>query len=169
MPSRSVSATATAAGAAYLGASPSPVLHSTWSQCGWVDQPTAGRSPLAASSSASAARSATVTAGSMSRQPPDEPTTTVLVVTAYPLVATSTPGATSVKRPIEPVYHQLHASVFWVAGRARASADGHQFHRPISIAADGTSKVRTRNVSISTPSARPTPTFTIVRTFCAPA
>ena len=33
-------------------------------------------------------------------QPPDEPTTTVLVVMAYALVATSTPGATSVKRPI---------------------------------------------------------------------
>jgi hypothetical protein len=56
-----------------------------------------------------------------------------------------------------------------VAGRARPSADGHQFHRPISTAADGTSSVRTRKVSISTPSARPTPTSTIVRTFCAPA
>ena len=55
------------------------------------------------------------------------------------------------------------------AGRARYSADGHQFHRPISTTAAGTSSVLTRNVSISTPSARPTPTFTIVRTFCAPA
>jgi hypothetical protein len=55
------------------------------------------------------------------------------------------------------------------AGRARHSADGHQFHRPISTAVAGTSSVLTRNVSISTPSARPTPTFTIVRTFCAPA
>ena len=34
MLSRSVSARLTAAGAAYLGASPSPALHSTWSQCG---------------------------------------------------------------------------------------------------------------------------------------
>jgi len=55
------------------------------------------------------------------------------------------------------------------AGCARYSADGHQFHRPISTTADGTSSVLTRNVSISTPSASPTPTFTIVRTFCAPA
>ena len=55
------------------------------------------------------------------------------------------------------------------AGRTRYSADGHQFHRPISTTADGTSSVLTRNVSMSTPSARPTPTFTIVRTFCAPA
>ena len=55
------------------------------------------------------------------------------------------------------------------AGRARYSADGHQFHRPISTTADGTSSVLTRNVSISTPSASPTPTFTMVRTFCVPA
>jgi hypothetical protein len=55
------------------------------------------------------------------------------------------------------------------AGRARYSADGHQFQRPSRTATDGTSSVRTRNVSISTPSARPTPTLTIVRTFCAPA
>src|SRR5438876_6169947 len=55
------------------------------------------------------------------------------------------------------------------AGRSRHSADGHQFHRPISTTADGTSSVLTRNVSISTPSASPTPTFTIVRTFCDPA
>ena len=54
-------------------------------------------------------------------------------------------------------------------GRTRDSADGHQFHRPISTTADGTSSVLTRNVSIRTPRARPTPTFTIVRTFCAPA
>src|SRR5438477_559697 len=78
-----------------------------WSQCGWVDQATAGRRPRSASSPASAARSATVTAGSTSRQPPDAPTTTVLVVTAKSLVATSTPGAISVRRPIGPVYHQL--------------------------------------------------------------
>src|SRR6266851_1041112 len=51
----------------------------------------------------------------------------------------------------------------------RPSRDGHQFHRPISTAADGTSSVLTRKVSISTPSARPTPTSTIVLTFCAPA
>ena len=40
----------------------------------------------------------TVTAGSMSRQPPDpaEPTTTVVVVWSYELVATRTPGVTSV-------------------------------------------------------------------------
>src|SRR5215470_13584664 len=106
MPFLSDSAAGTAAGVAYLGAPPSPALHSTWSQCGWVDQPAAGRRPSAASSPASTARSATVTAGSTSRQPPAEPTTTVLVVMANPLVATSTPGATSVKRPIEPVYHQ---------------------------------------------------------------
>jgi hypothetical protein len=55
------------------------------------------------------------------------------------------------------------------AGRARDSPDGHQFHRPISTTAAGTSSVLTPNVSISTPSASPTPTFTIVRTFCAPA
>ena len=61
------------------------------------------------------------------------------------------------------------AGVAGAGGRARHSADGHQFHRPISTTADGTSSVLTRNVSISTPSARPTPTFTIVRTFCAPA
>ena len=54
-------------------------------------------------------------------------------------------------------------------GRARDGADGHQFHRPISTTADGTSSVLTRKVSMSTPRARPTPTFTIVRTFCAPA
>src|SRR5437660_12800508 len=41
----------------------------------------------------------------MSRQPPPDPITTVLVVMAYVLVATSTPGATSVKLRTEPVYH----------------------------------------------------------------
>jgi len=55
------------------------------------------------------------------------------------------------------------------AGRARHSADGHQFHRPISTTADGTSSVLTRNVSISTPSASPTPTSTTVRTLAGPA
>jgi hypothetical protein len=44
----------------------------------------------------------------MSRQPPDEPITTVLVVMAYALVATSTPGAISVNRPMASVYHQPH-------------------------------------------------------------
>ena len=34
---------------------------------------------------------------------------------------------------------------------------------------EGTSSVRTRKVSIKMPSARPTPTSTIVRTFCVPA
>ena len=45
----------------------------------------------------------------MSRQPPDEPRRRqrCVVVIAYELVATSTPGAISVKRPIGPVYHQL--------------------------------------------------------------
>ncbi len=42
----------------------------------------------------------------MSRQPPEELTTTVLVVSSYELVVTSTPGATSVKLRIEPVYHR---------------------------------------------------------------
>jgi hypothetical protein len=51
----------------------------------------------------------------------------------------------------------------------RYKADGHQFHRPISTTADGTSSVLTRKVSISTPRASPTPTFTMVLTFCAPA
>ena len=37
-------------------------------------------------------------------------------------------------------------------------ADGHQFHRPSSTTVDGTSNVRTRKVSIRTPSARPAPT-----------
>src|SRR6266487_5254137 len=37
-------------------------------------------------------------------------------------------------------------------------ADGHQFHRPSSTTVDGTSRVRTRNVSIRTPRARPAPT-----------
>jgi hypothetical protein len=55
------------------------------------------------------------------------------------------------------------------AGRGRPNRDGHQFHRPISTTAAGTSSVLTRKVSISTPSARPTPTFTMVLTFCAPA
>ena len=55
------------------------------------------------------------------------------------------------------------------AGRSRPRRDGHQFHRPMSTTADGTSSVRTPNVSISTPSASPTPTSTIVRTFCVPA
>src|SRR5262249_19234890 len=36
--------------------------------------------------------------------------------------------------------------------------DGHQFHRPSSTTVAGTSRVRTRKVSISTPSARPAPT-----------
>src|SRR6266699_6826594 len=36
--------------------------------------------------------------------------------------------------------------------------DGHQFHRPSSTTVDGTSRVRTRKVSISTPNARPAPT-----------
>jgi hypothetical protein len=44
----------------------------------------------------------------MSRQPPEEPTTTVLVVIAYELVATSTPDAISVKLRTEPVYHSVH-------------------------------------------------------------
>jgi hypothetical protein len=39
----------------------------------------------------------------------------------------------------------------------RPSRDGHQFHRPSRTAADGTSSVRTTNVSISTPRARPSP------------
>jgi hypothetical protein len=56
-----------------------------------------------------------------------------------------------------------------VVSRSRHSRDGHQFHRPISTAADGTSSVRTRKVSIRMPSARPTPTTTIVLTFCCPA
>ena len=54
-------------------------------------------------------------------------------------------------------------------GCRRYSRDGHQFHRPISTTAEGTSRVLTRKVSISTPSARPTPTSTIVLTFCCPA
>ena len=56
-----------------------------------------------------------------------------------------------------------------MAGLCQQSRDGHQFHRPIRTTAAGTSSVRTKNVSISTPSARPTPTTTIVLTFCAPA
>ena len=55
------------------------------------------------------------------------------------------------------------------AGLTRPRRDGHQFQRPISTAAEGTSRVRTRKVSISTPRARPTPTSTMVRTFCCPA
>src|ERR1039457_6352525 len=55
------------------------------------------------------------------------------------------------------------------AGAFRLSRDGHQFHRPIRTTADGTSSVRTKKVSISTPSARPTPTSTMVLTFCVPA
>jgi len=39
--------------------------------------------------------------------------------------------------------------------------DGHQFHRPSSTTVQGTSTVRTTNVSMMTPTARPTPTFTI--------
>ena len=35
--------------------------------------------------------------------------------------------------------------------------DGHQFHRPSSTTVDGTSRVRTRKVSIRMPSARPSP------------
>src|ERR1700742_2253321 len=35
--------------------------------------------------------------------------------------------------------------------------DGHQFHRPSSTTVQGTSTVRTTNVSIRTPTARPTP------------
>ena len=49
--------------------------------------------------------SARLTAGSISRQPP-EPTTTVVVVWSYELVATSTPGAISVSLLTQPVYQQ---------------------------------------------------------------
>ncbi len=44
---------------------------------------------------------------------------------------------------------------------ARLSRDGHQFHRPSSTTVHGTSTVRTTNVSIMTPRARPTPTSRI--------
>jgi len=43
----------------------------------------------------------------------------------------------------------------------RLSRDGHQFHRPSRITVHGTRTVRTMNVSISTPSASPTPTSRI--------
>src|SRR6185369_9488183 len=46
------------------------------------------------------------------------------------------------------------------AGTTR-SFDGHQFHLPSSTTVHGTSTVRTTNVSMMTPTARPTPTFTI--------
>ena len=79
-PARSPAATAAARGVAYLGASPKEADQSTWSQCGWVDQPATGRRPRSASHSARPARSATVTAGSISRHPPSAPITIVVVV-----------------------------------------------------------------------------------------
>ena len=39
--------------------------------------------------------------------------------------------------------------------------EGHQFHRPSSTTTDGTSRVRTKNVSSRMPAARPTPISTI--------
>src|SRR5271169_204552 len=103
---RSARVNAAAAGVAYRGARPRSRDHSTWSQCGCVDQPADGRRPSSRRSAASRASSATVTAGSMSRQPPDpaEPTTTVVVVWSYELVATRTPGVTSVSPLTPPVY-----------------------------------------------------------------
>jgi hypothetical protein len=79
-PGSSRAAVSTARGVAYRTASPSARLHSTWSQCGWVDHPAAGRRPREDSQPASRARSAGVTAGSMTRQPPPAPATTVVVV-----------------------------------------------------------------------------------------
>jgi hypothetical protein len=63
----------------------------------------------------------------MSRHPPEpeEPNTTVLVVMAYELVATSTPGVTSVKRPTVPVYHQPSKLVMQV--RTRPASRLHAF------------------------------------------
>src|SRR5690242_4030159 len=40
-------------------------------------------------------------------------------------------------------------------GESMCSLDGHQFHRPSSTTVQGTSTVRTTNVSMMTPSARP--------------
>src|SRR6266511_5662661 len=45
------------------------------------------------------------------------------------------------------------------ASALRPSFDGHQFQRPSRRAVEGTSNVRTRNVSISTPSAIAQPTW----------
>jgi len=75
-----LAATATARGVPYLTTSPRARLQSRWSQCGWVDHPASGRRPREDSHQARAARSATVTAGSMTRQPPSAPATIVVVV-----------------------------------------------------------------------------------------
>src|SRR6185437_5919740 len=81
-------------GVAYRGAFSSAADHSRWSQCGWVDQPATGRRPRSSSHRARAARSATLTAGSISRQPPSSPATIVVVVVNFSAVATYTPAAT---------------------------------------------------------------------------
>jgi hypothetical protein len=99
----------TAVGAAYLGASPSERLYRTWSQCGVRGPRDRGPQSQVAKRGHQHGQVGHVTVGSMSRHPPEPavPTTTVVVVSAYELVATRTPGAISVKLPTGPVYHQL--------------------------------------------------------------
>jgi hypothetical protein len=93
----------------------------------------------------------------------------VPLVTQRPLAGSLSNNSTFVKLAPGPPSGGAAGVTGVTVGRARDSADGHQFQRPISTTADGTSSVLTRKVSMSTPSARPTPTFTIVRTFCVPA
>src|SRR6202012_124630 len=72
-------------------------------------------------------------------------------------LASTWPGLSRVRpgiRPPGPI--SAGGSLVWSAG-CRDSRAGHQFHRPSSTTVEGTSTVRTTNVSIRTPRARPTP------------